>query len=421
VAAADVVIASTPPSGLGLRDVPTRALFEPPVPMLADRAVGELVVVVATGLSHLDAPLLHDALRSAVELDSRTTVVIVHGPDLPDATPVGPAIAAGLSADLSTQVLLVGADRLGQAGAWVEAADALVLLDEAELMVPVVARRTRTVPTVLLDRTAPGWRAPSMVLEPVTPAGPGRVGLLSWSGGRATAEELRALLRTSDLDLIVLHAPEAVREAERWLSMPGLSRSDVVVGARARPPWGMGDPKQLDAALLGLHRRTWAAVLEPIEDAEDLGALVARVADLSGARSHTLSIVASSRAEPSWVAPSCGSAPLSMTHGPLPELRVPVPAPDRTTEDAGRAPASASASTTSPPTAGVRDWARSSRWATRARAALPWRFGLRKAIATGEFPTEVVRWIRRHPIQERARLVLPWRWGLLPRAMEDRW
>lgn len=445
-ACADLVVSGVDPLSFGLRTrgVPVVSMLHPPVPMLADRVSGELVVVVATGASALEAPEVLEGVASVLEPGPETTVVVIHGPDLADAQPLGPVISAMMPDELARRTVLVGAGNHDAAGAWIEAADALVLLDGTELTIPLVARRSGTVPTVVLEDWDPSATPPNLALKPVAPPAPARVDLLPWTTRDDVERQLRGLQRARDVDMVVLHDADT-SDAAAWASRPAISRFDVVVGARSRPPWGLGDHRKLDPRAIALHRRTWSAVIRTLPDVRGPADLVARFSSLAGARSHTLGLLALPASEGTWRAPGRDPRPMSLANGPLVDLRLPQP-PSRdargrtqgrqqpepvTRGETGGAPAGGSEKARpagpvfDPATDGaethLREWASSTRWAARARVALPWRLGLGKAARRGDLPVEVLAWVRQHRIRDRARLAAPWRWGLLRRVMGERW
>lgn len=404
--------------------VPVRRLSRPRDPSLVERVTGRHVVVVATGVSEAEAGNLVARALARVDVDARTTVFVVCPPPLPGAADLEGAIAAGIPVNLSRQVVLVPSGVDAIAGGLTATADALVVVDATELSIPAVERRAEQVPTALLGD------ADEVVEDVLTPVAsrsrpdPAHHGLLRWTDAPHVRRQLQAMMADPRLDAVVLHGDGAADTATTWLDLDDVGSADVVLGARPRPPWSLPATDRVHADVLALHRRTWAAVVRVLQDVGDLSDLVATTANLPGMTTHTLAVVADDRPGAPTVPPGADRA-LPGDHGPLPVAMIGPPPAQPVVErvppaDTGVA-APARAGTPASDLADLRSWAKSQRWATRARLALPWRLGLGDAVSSGTLPDGVVAWVRDHRITDRARLVLPWKWGLLPRAMEDLW
>lgn len=415
VAAADLVISPVQPRALGLHSgrKQVKTLLPMSMPQRTGHARGDLVVVVATGVGHAAATaMMEDALRR-IDLHPALTVIVLHSPAPPDAEGVRPALRAGIPIGVEEQVVLVPTGRYSRAGAWIDAADALVLADATEFLIPAVNRRAAAVPTVVIGDDPDPGRVNGVLDELPRRHGGGSTELLPWTNPQRIADELRGLRRTSTLDMVVVHTDAAVEEATRWRTNGDLTTVDVVLAAQSRPPWGMPRADRLDGGLVALHRRTWTAVADALPRVADLAGLVAMLGDPAGATSHTLAVIGRDEVTVS-TSPATGSPPLVLTGGPLPRVRLPSP-PAEAARAASRPARAAEVD------AGLRAWARTTTWGERARLALPWSLGLRSAIEDGRFPDSVVEWARTHTALDRARMALPWRYGMLPRAMEGHW
>ena len=164
---------------------------------------------IPAACSAADAPQLVDDALARVDLGPDTTLVVLHGRDLPTATPVGPAVAAGVPPALDDQVVVTATGP--GAGAWLDAATGIVLADAGELLVPAVARRAAQVGTVLLsgavrDAPAPLTEPPATRPRVATPA------LVPWVRAGQVATELRTLRGAGSLDTLVLHRPAAASD-----------------------------------------------------------------------------------------------------------------------------------------------------------------------------------------------------------------
>lgn len=430
VATADLVVSPIRPDVLGLRPASGRvtSMLPPPPVDAVDRVSGELVVVVAIGAARADASLVMEGLSRTTSLFPSSAVVVIHAPDVLGGQPVGPAFAAAVPDRIADRVALVPADRHGAAAAWLEAADALVLADADELIVPAVARRAAAVPTAVIAPTRVGQAVVrNIVSTPPRRPGGSSPSLVRWTNPRRVRDELRTLQSVEEVELAVVHTDDAVVTARDVTARPGVSRYDVVVATASRPPWHVPDMRAIEGGVVGLHRRTWGPIEELLGAGVGLEALISHLTNIAGARSHTIGCVPARQPLTTVVTPASDGGPLELAHGPLPDLRLPtegggVPTgPAARPRTAARPTTRSAESTPAEPGPTVESWARSTTWKDRAMAARPWRFGLADAVADGHFPPAVERWIRTHGVADRIRLALPWRFALLPRALEGRW
>lgn len=416
---ADFVVGHAPPEAYGMAatGVPWGPLTSMSDLVAAEEVSGGLVVVVATGIgSHQAGRLVPDAI-ARIRFAPSTTIVVIVPEDISDASPVAPAVATSVPPRLRTSVVIVPAGRNGDAGCFLEVADAIIAHDASDLAIPAVRRRALGVPTAVLHPAASV--APLAKLD--RRSSTARAVLVPMSPAVELVAVLDGLMEDPRADVAVFHDPATAGEAARLLGRREVLESDATVFAPPRPPYGMADAQHPVAGLVAVHRRMWGSLRQLLMRGTSPDEMAATLVGVSGIGAYSLAVLLTQ-----GTAPTSGNRVVPewfVDHGPLTCLRV-APSDGAVTSEPLAQPQVAVVEQRppeQPESESLRDWVKAHHWRARARLALPWRLGLANVVRDGELPEEVVAWIKSHRAADRARLALPWKLGLLPRAMEGRW
>lgn len=350
------------------------------------------------------------------ELPPAATFVLIHHPDLARSSEDQEEILRRVPSRLDGRTLMVAAGPDGAAHEFLAASDWLVCLERADLAVPAVRELARTVPTTVLRRGSieepvPAWHEAKPRLRGVD--------VDAIVSTTEFCQGPQSLLRSlSDrVEVLVLHTPRALQEAQTLRRAPGLARADAAVLCPHAQPFGDPDVAHPSLDALAVHRRLWSSLVRSWQANPDLTECILDALSLSNMDKLRLLYVPGRlpRTRPLEISPHRHG--WLGTSGVLPPLPLNVYVPD---EGFGAASRSRSATQERPPE--FRSWIKQQRWSTRAKLALPWRSGpLQELLRSDDLPSTAREFVKQNTWTERLPLLLPWRYGLLPRAMKGRW
>lgn len=417
VASADFLVSDVAPTAYGFQDAPDlpprRGLR--PVPAVEDELATPpgLVVVVATTEDLRGLASLPTRVAQRLEIGRLETLVLVH-PESADKMSVAEVIREGAPPLLRRRLVLARPGPDGVAASFLGCADQLVCARAADLAMPAVAARARSVPTLVLDRS--GLVPTPSLLEGVPPPrdyGGSLVPVSLREERGTTVEQLDRIAAERMVAGVVLYRPDHERVAREMVRVAAPAGLTFV--AEPLPPYRRPDTSQPCPHVLAVGEDLWSSLRRQLLDGSDLPAMVRAGLDPSGMDSHVVTFLAAETGcDPAGSSAAVPSSGWRGSLGLLPRPRLPRGGPGLVTRPAGTA-RNVSGDR-------VRAWAGATRWADRVRLVLPWRLGLAELVEPdGDLPLEVRRWAKDHRWADRVRLALPWRWGLLPRAMEGRW
>jgi hypothetical protein len=404
LAEADYVVAAVHPAALGLRLPEGVPVFRPlsgalpgPLPIEAVMPdVGSLVVVAtAEPASGLES-LIERLLAGGAELPPGCAVTVIVRAEGRPSRALGTRVATGCPRSLRRQVVVVSAAQDGVAFDLLSVADGLVLASAAELIVPAVADAAMALGYALLDGhdRAAGELRESLWDRPLTRRRRGRTLLVAADHPAELAESLEWLSEESPAeDFALLHSGET---DPRSLGLVALEApcSDFVLWGRPDAVYGTADPTAVDPSLLGVRQPLWRALARLARggaSSTEPGSAIPAVSAHAG-----LAELVRWCADPRWldrialtvlpgradgryvhferleqVAVQC---PIATPILPPPRF-LPLSTPVGLTAPAP-VPLPGRASPVRPHRPSLETWARRTRWHSRLRLSLPWRFGL---------------------------------------------